>query len=349
MKKYLSIVLVLAMVMVFAVSCTSKTGETSTGGGKGVVYYMAPTLFDEFQAGSNDMETEFAKEFGYELKALNANNNAQKQMNQMADAITKKPQAIILNAVDSSTIVSSVEDARKAGIPVLVYDRFIQTTKLDFHSVVGTIKMGNIGAEECLKVLKAKYGSEKGKILEIMGDPGDQYTVLIDQGFQDTLKQYPDIKVVAKDTAGWEPTIGANILSDQLTAAKDIDIVFCHSDGRATALIPVLEENKLNKGDIYIIGTDGAGSGLDLIRQGWMQETVAVPMVEQVKAIWTFMGKVIAKEELKAGSYDIDKIKAEMVIESWGPTLYLPGQIINKDNVDNPALWGNLKVTVTKD
>src|SRR5450830_1516350 len=98
MKKYLSIVLVLAIVMVFAVSCISKTGGTSTGGGKGVVYYMAATLFDEFQAGSSDMKTKFAKEFGYELKTLNANNNAQKQMNQMSDAVTKKPQAIILNS-----------------------------------------------------------------------------------------------------------------------------------------------------------------------------------------------------------------------------------------------------------
>lgn len=349
MRKYLSIVLVLAIaiVMVLSVSCIS--GGTSTKGGKDVVYYMAPTLFDEFQAGSNEMEVKFAKEFKYELKSLNANNKAQKQMDQMADAITKKPKAIILNSVDSSTIVSSVDDARNAGIPVLVYDRFIQTTKIDFHSVVGTIKMGNIGAEECLKVLKAKYGSEKGKILEIMGDPGDQYTVLIDQGFQDSLKQYPDIKIIAKDTAGWEPTIGADILSDQLTAAKDIDIIFCHSDGRATALIPVLEENHMNKGDIYLIGTDGAGSGLDLIKQGWMQETVAVPMVEQVKAIWVFMDKVIAKDELKAGSYDIDKIKAEMVIEKWGPTLYLPGQIINKDNVNGSTLWGNMKVTVMKD
>jgi len=321
-----------------------KEEEAAVGASKGVVYYMAPTLFDEFQAGSQLMAEKFGKEAGYEVKSLNPNNNADKQIAQFADIIPLKPKAIILNAVDSATIVGSADDARNAGIPVLVYDRFITDTKIDFHSVVGTIKMGNIAADEVVRLLQEKRGEAKGVVLEIMGDPGDQYTVLIDQGFQDSLSKYPDIEVIAKDTAGWEPTIGANIVEDQITARKDIDIIFCHSDGRIGAITPVLEAQGYEKGDIILIGTDGAPSGLDIIRDGWMLETIAVPMVEQAYAIWMFMDDVIAGKELTAGEYDIKGLKAEMIIEEWGPTLYLPGQILDKSNIEDPNLWGNLKV-----
>jgi ribose transport system substrate-binding protein len=347
MKKIIILVIVVAVIfsgILISVGCGEKTA--TEGAGKGVVYYLAPTLFDEFQAGSKLMAEKFGAEMGYEVKSLNANNSADKQITQFADIIPLKPKAIILNAVDSATIVGSVDDARNAGIGVLVYDRFITGTKVDFHSVVGTIKMGNMAADEVIRLLKEKYGEEKGVVLEIMGDPGDQYTVLIDQGFQDSLGAYPNIEVIAKDTPGWEPTIGANIVEDQISARKDIDIIFCHSDGRIGAITPVLEAQKYAKGDITLIGTDGAPSGLDIIRDGWMLETIAVPMQEQAYAIWQFMADVIAKKELKAGEVDIKGIKAEMKIETWGPTLYLPGQILNKDNIDNPNLWGNLKVEV---
>ena len=345
MKKVMILMVVVAVVfsgLFISISC--KGEATTEGEGKGVVYYMAPVLFDEFQAGSKLMVEKYGAEMGYEVKSLNAANSADKQISQFADIIPLEPKAIILNAVDSATITSSIEDARDAGIPILVYDRFITDTTTDFHSVVGTIKMGNMAADEVVRLLMEKNGEEKGVVLEIMGDSGDQYTVLIDQGFQDSLSAYPNIEVIAKATPGWEPTIGADIVEDQITARQDIDIIFCHSDGRVGAITPVLEAQNYAKGDIILIGTDGAPSGLDIIRDGWMLETIAVPMQEQAYAIWDFMADVIDKKELTAGEYDIKGIEAEMIVESWGPTLYLPGLVLDKDNIDSEGLWGNMEV-----
>jgi ribose transport system substrate-binding protein len=313
---------------------------------KGVIYYMSPVLFDEFQAGSKLMIEKFAKELGYEIRSLNAKNNASLQIEQMDDAIGMKPIAIILNAVDSSTIVGSVQKARAAGIPVLVYDRFITETYVDFHSVVGTVKMGEMAADECAKILEKKYGKAKGVVLELMGDLGDMYTILIDQGFKERMKRYPDIKYIVKDTPQWEPTTAASICDDQLTVRKDIDIIFLHADFRGTAIVPVLEAHKYKKGDIVMIGTDGAPTGLDLVRDGWMQINIAVPMVQQAWGLYEFFDDIINKKEIKPGTYDIRGVKADLIKEKWGPTLYLPGEIITKDNVDNPDLWGNLKVMV---
>ena len=335
------LILLLTLVMLVVSACGGAQPKPSK-----VVYYMSPTLFDEFQAGTNEMMLKFGKEMGYEVRALNANNTSSTQVNQIDDAINQKPLAIILNAVDASTITASVEKARQAGIPVLVYDRFIQDTQTNFHSVVGTIKMGQMAAVEVARLLKEKNGEEKGLVLEIMGDPGDNYTVLIDQGFMDGMKSYPNIQVISKATPAWEPTVAASIVDDQLTANENIDLIFVHADFRATSIIPVLQAHGKDKGDVLMIGTDGAPSGLESIRDGWMTLTIWVPMVEQVYGIWQFLGDVSAKKALSAGTVDVKGIASELKMETWGPTLYLPGQIVDSSNIDNPDLWGNMKVEV---
>jgi ribose transport system substrate-binding protein len=333
------------MITLLLVAATLLTGCAQASSSNKVVYYMAPGLFDEFQAGTNKMMLQFGKEGGYEVRALNAGNTSATQVNQMDDAISQKPRAIVLNAVDASTITASVDKARQAGIPVLVYDRFIQDTTTDFHSVVGTIKIGQMAADEVARLLKEKNGEAKGTVLEIMGDPGDNYTVLIDQGFQEKIKaDYPNIQVTAKPTAGWEPTVAASIVDDQLTANEAIDLIFVHADFRATSIIPVLQAHGMKQGDVLMVGTDGAPSGLQAIRDGWMVETIGVPMVEQVYGIWQFLEDVVAKKALTMGTVDVKGVQAELKQEKWGPTLYLPGQIVDKKNVDDPNLWGNMKV-----
>jgi ribose transport system substrate-binding protein len=207
--------------------------------------------------------------------------------------------------------------------------------------------MGEIGADECAKFLKNKYGKEKGVVLEIMGDTGDMYTILIDQGFRDRIgKKYPNIETIVKDTPMWDPTVAARVADDQLTARKNIDIIFLHSDARATAIVPVLESHRYKKGDIILIGTDGSPTSLDTIRNGWMQETIAVPMVQQAWGLYEFLDEILAGKQIKTGKYDIKGVQAELINEKWGPTLYLPGEILTKDNIENPDLWGNLKVEV---
>jgi ribose transport system substrate-binding protein len=347
-KKVIRIGLVVMLVLALASACApAAPSSPATGGAKGgLVYYLAPSLQDEFQAGTNKMMLEFGKQFGYDIRTVQAGSNAATQVNQMDDAISQKPKAIIIAAVDASTILGSVEKAREAGIAVLVFDRFIQDTPVDFTSVVGTIKMGQMGAAETVRLLTEKNGSAKGTVLQLMGDPGDTYSVTIDQGFSEAMKAYPDITVVTKPTPGWEVTTSASIVDDQLTANENIDLIFFHGDFRAPAIVSVLEAHGHQKGDVILIGTDGSPTGLQAIRDGWMTEDISVPMVEQVYALWQFLEDAVAKKPFTAGPVDVKGVPSELVNESWGPTLYLPGQIIDKANVDDPNQWGNMKVDV---
>ena len=115
---------------------------------KGTVYYLVPTLLDEFQTGSVSALEMFLKQVGYEMKTLNADNKTDAQQSQMNDVIALKPAAIILAAVDFNALKPSIEAARAAGIPVVEFDRQITSTPSDFTSVAGTVEIGHVAAEQ---------------------------------------------------------------------------------------------------------------------------------------------------------------------------------------------------------
>ncbi len=101
--------------------------------------------------------------------------------------IELKPDAIIMNAVDFDAIVPGVEEAKAAGIPVLNYDRQIRSTEFALTSVAGTVEIGRVAAGEAVRLLTERNGGPTGKVLQILGDPGDNYTLDIQQGFEEVM------------------------------------------------------------------------------------------------------------------------------------------------------------------
>ena len=134
---------------------------TSMAETKGKVYYLVPTLLDEFQTESVSSITGFLGQVGYEVVSLDAQNRTDLQLNQIDDVINLKPSAIILAAVDFDSVVPGIERARAAGIPVIVFDRQIKSTPLDFTSVAGTVEIGYVAADSISGLLKDRYGTVK--------------------------------------------------------------------------------------------------------------------------------------------------------------------------------------------
>jgi len=310
---------------------------------KGTVYYLVPTLLDEFQTGSVSALELFLKQVGYDMKTLNADNKTDVQQSQMNDTIALKPAAIILAAVDFNALQPSIEAARAAGIPVVEFDRQITSTKSDFTSVAGTVEIGHIAADSAQKLLTAKYGSVKGKVLQILGDPGDPYTLDIQKGFEEKMKAFPDVKIISVPAMQWAADAAGTIAADQLVANPDIDLIFSHAAHLSVAVVASLEAAGKKPGDVMLMSSNGAPVGLDLIRKGWLNVEVEQPLYAQAAAVAMFMDKIANKQEIKAGDYDVIGHPSVLTIESWGPNIKIPGAAITKDNVDDPQFWGNQK------
>jgi ribose transport system substrate-binding protein len=225
----------------------------------------------------------------------------------------------------------------------MIFDRQITSTPSDLTSVAGTVAMGHIAADEAVRLLTEKNGAPQGKILQILGDPGDPYTLEIQQGFEEKLAAFPDIEILTHAAMQWEPTNAGNLAQDQLLTNPDIDLIFNHAAHLSVAVAAVLEAQGKAPGDILMMSSNGAPVGLDLIRDGWLQVEVEQPMYAQAAALAIFADKVVNHEVIQPGTYDITGLESELTIEDWGPNIKIPGAAITSENVDDPAFWGNLK------
>jgi ribose transport system substrate-binding protein len=336
--------LLLASIAITAMGVATPTFAES----KGTIYYMVPTLLDEFQTESVSAIEKFLKDVGYDVKTLNADNKTDLQQSQMNDTILLKPAAIVLAAVDFNALQPSIEKARAAGIPVMEFDRQITATPSDFTSVAGTVEIGHVAADEIVRLLKEKKGAVKGKILQVLGDPSDSYTLDIQKGFEEKMKAYPDVKIISLPAANWEASNAGTIVADQMVANPDIDLIFVHAAHLAVAAVASLEAKGKKPGDVMLVSSNGAPVGLDLIRKGWENVEVEQPLYAQAAALAMFADKVVKKQEIKPGNYKVLGLDSVVTIEKWGPNIKIPGAAITKANVDEPRFWGNQKAPTAK-
>lgn len=317
-------------------------------GSKGKIFYMVPTLLDEFQTESVSALTKFMGDVGYEVVALNADNKTDVQQSQMDDTILQKPKAIILAAVDFNALAPYIDKARAAGIPVMIFDRQITSTPSDLTSVAGTVEIGHVAADQIEGLLKSKNGAVKGKVLQVLGDPSDPYTLDIQKGFEEKMAAFPDVKIISLPAMQWEASNAGTIVADQLVANPDIDLIFVHAAHLAVAAVASLEAKGKKPGDVMLVSSNGAPVGLDLIRKGWENVEVEQPLYAQAAALAMFADKVVNKEEIKPGNYQVLGLDSALTIEKWGPNIKIPGAAITKENVDEPRFWGNLKAPSDK-
>lgn len=315
---------------------------------KGEIYYMVPTLLDEFQTESVKAIEKFLGDVGYTAKTLNADNKTDLQISQMNDVISLKPKAIVLAAVDFNALQPAIEKARAAGIPVMIFDRQITATPTDFTSVAGTIEIGYVAAGEAQRLLTEKKGGVKGKILQVLGDPADPYTLDIQKGFEEKMAAFPEAQIISLPAMAWEASNAGTIVSDQIVANPDIDLIFLHAAHLSVAAVAALEAKGKKPGEVMMMSSNGAPVGLDLIRKGWLNVEVEQPLYAQAAAIAMFADKVANKQEIKAGTYTALGLESVLTIEKWGPNLKIPGAAITKANVDEPRFWGNLKAPADK-
>jgi ribose transport system substrate-binding protein len=99
-----------------------------------------------------------------------------------------------------------------------------------------------------------------------------------------------------------------------------------------------------------VIGQGGTPTGLESIREGWLQVTVDYPMSPEYKGMFDFLPKLMAGEKLQAGPYPVDGFENQINMEDAGPVIRIPAEVVTKAggdgalNVDDPSLWGNVEL-----
>lgn len=189
-------------------------------GAKYVVGLSLSTLNNPFFVTLRDGAVDTAKKLGIDLIVLDAQDNPAKQLNDIEDLIQRGVDLIIINPTDSDAIVSAVESANEAGIPVITVDRASNGGKVVCHIASDNVEGGRMAARYIAKVLNGK-----GKVVELVGIPGTSAARDRGKGFEEELAKYPGLQLVAKQTANFNRAEGLTVMENILEAHPDIDAV----------------------------------------------------------------------------------------------------------------------------
>ncbi|THB81709.1 MAG: D-ribose ABC transporter substrate-binding protein [Desulfobacteraceae bacterium] len=212
-----------------------------------------------------------AKELGYDVLSLVHDDDANKQNELFDTAIARGAKAIILDNAGADASIAPVERAKNAGIPSFLIDREINKNGLAVSQIVSNNYQGaKLGGEEFVKLM-----GEKGNYVELVGKESDTNAGIRSQGYHDVIDQYPDLKIVARQSANWSQTEGFEKMESIIQANPDIQGVICGNDTMAMGAMAALKA--AGKGKVIVVGFDGSNDVRDSILAGDIKATVLQP------------------------------------------------------------------------
>lgn len=239
-----------------------------TGGGSKIVYIITPSHSNPFFKTEADAASAKAKELGYEVKAVSHDDDATKQSELFDNAISDKAAAIICDNAGADATVAAVRKAREANIPTFLIDREINASGVAISQIVANNYQGAKGVAEAF----VEAMGEKGTYAELLGKESDTNAGVRSGAFHEVIDQYPDMKMVAQQTANWEQTEANSKTETILQSNPDIKGIVCGNDTMAVGAAAAVKNAGL-EGKIAIIGVDGSDEAAAAIRSGAMTGT----------------------------------------------------------------------------
>lgn len=182
------------------------------------------------------------------------------QLSQVEDVIVKKPDAIVFIPVDYKALVPAVEKINAAGIPVVnITDR---SAGGEFVSFVGANDYG-IGLATATDLLKAMGG--KGNVIILEGVKGALSNTDRVRGFNDALKGFPNVKLLASQPANYQRLQALQVMENLMQSFPTIDGVLAANDPMAVGAIEALEGANRKA---LVVGINGSKEAVELIKSG---------------------------------------------------------------------------------
>ncbi|MBD3267209.1 substrate-binding domain-containing protein [bacterium] len=250
-------------------SCAAPAGRPLT---IGVAF---DTLQTEYWVASiKTMEAEL-KKHGYKMLQAVADNDANRQLEQVNNFIAQGVDGIIIAPKDGQSVLSMIRRCNRANIPVVLYNR--PPAQSDTQSVTVVADNYQITKNTIqYMVEQARKSGKKYKGMILIGDLGDDNSIKRRDGYFDVIRAHPD---VVEDTAQvpteWDNEKALARMTNAMQAHPDIDFIFTSSDLHLPAIVQVLKSlDKYHKigetGHVMLAGFDGDNTAYQMMVDGYM-------------------------------------------------------------------------------
>lgn len=267
------------------------------------------------------------------LKFASANDNDRLQKQQIEQFIKEGVDLLIVSPNQIHTISSVIDKAYDAGIPVILFDR-----KTDSRKYTAFIGADNYEAGHEIGYFIGQQLEGKGNIAEICGLQASSPAIERNRGFMDALKNYPDIKVVARGYGDWIKESGVTAMDSILVQSKEpFQYVFAQNDRMALGALQSIKKHKV-KG-IKIVGIDALpvpGGGMENVRDGNLEASYIYPT--RGDSVMQLALNILEKKPYKRDNY----LKGALVTKANANVLLMQNEEMNKQTARLNALHGKV-------
>ena len=226
--------------------------------------------------------------------------------------------AILFNPTDADGSIANVRMAKNADVPVFCMDREVNATDVATSQILSDSYAG------CVAI--GKYFVEKlnkrGDYVEILGLVGDNNTWSRSKGFHSVVDHYPELKMVAQQSADFDRNKAMEVMESILQVHPDIKGVFCGNDAMAMGVYQALASAGKAE-NVMVFGFDGADDVINSIQQN------------KILATGMQFPKLMAKT---AASYAHEYFNGK---RDFAQKVPVSVEMVNQENVDEYVAYGN--------
>jgi putative multiple sugar transport system substrate-binding protein len=274
------------------VSTALATTLATTAIADGLVGIAMPTKSSARWISDGESMVEQFEEAGYETILQYAEDDIPNQLAQIENMITNGVDALVIAAIDGTTLSNALENAHFAGIEVIAYDRLIRDSEhVSYYATFDNFKVGVQQAETLVSGLEERFPDAETWNVELFGgSPDDNNAYFFYDGAMSVLQPLIDsgkVNIVSgqtgMDTVGtlrWDGAVAQarmdNLLSAHYTD-QQVHGVLSPYDGLSIGILSSLKGVGYGSGDTpmpIVTGQDAEVPSVKSILAGEQYSTI---------------------------------------------------------------------------
>lgn len=288
-------------------------GNGGDGGGTGTIALLLPesktTRYESFDRPL--FEAKVAELGDYEVLYSNADQDAAKQQQQAESALASGVDVMVLDPVDAAAAASIVGAASAQDVPVVSYDRLVESSDLAYYISFDNEKVGELQGTALVDKLEAD-GNGDGGILMVNGAPTDGNAALFKSGAHSVIDA-SDLNVLAEfDTPDWSPDKAQEFVAGQLAQYADqLVAVYAANDGTGGGAIAALKAANVDPWPV-VTGQDAELAAIQRIIAGDQFMTIYKAIKAEAELAAEIAVKLVEGEAVE-GDTDVDGVPATLL------------------------------------
>lgn len=272
----------------------------------------------EFWQSVRDGSDAAARELNVKTSFVGPSDETQvdQQVQLVENILARKPNGLLLAALDSNALLPSVERAHAQGVPVVTFDSGVNSD-IPASFVATDNKAAGAMAADAM----GKFLGGKGKVAVVAHNAGTMTTTDRLDGFIEQMgRNYPNIKVLSPLYSEGDPQRAMNQTMDVIRANPDLSAVYATNEGCTLGVASAIDSQEL-AGKIKVIGFDSSDALVNFLKAGVIQGLVVQDAYQIGYVGMKTLYNVLTGHEVKK-MIDV-------------PAVLVTGDNINKEDIQN--------------